>query len=119
MSEFLLMTALVSILGTGTFLLAPMDFTKECIVWNVFDENNEITKVLPDGSIQHAKASDCKEPVADGLLSNLILHAPWFYWIALLATGCAFVYTLLVPGGRIVLYVTGHYEDGQESDHKQ
>ena len=93
-----------------------------CIVWNTFDENNEITKVLPDGSVQQAKTGDCKEPVVDGLLGNLILHAPWVYWIALVATGCAFVYTLLVPGGRIMLYVMGHYEDKQDPvkfDHEQ
>ena len=113
---------LVNILCTGVLLLAPMDFTKGCIVWNALDENNEITNVLPDGSIQHAKAGDCKEPVVDGLLSNLVLHAPWFYWMALVATGCAFIYMLLVPGGRIMLYVMGHYADKQdhvESDHKR
>ena len=119
MLELILTMLLVSMLSIALFLLAPMDFAKECIVWNTFDENNEIKKALPDGSVQQAKTGDCKEPVVDGLLGNLILHAPWVYWIALVATGCGFVYTLLVPGGRIVLYVMGHYEDKQESDHKQ
>ena len=107
MLELLLTMALVSILGTGVLLLAPMDFVKGCIVWNAFDEIGGITNVLPDGSIQLAKAGDCKEPIVDGLLNNLILHAPWVYWIAFVATGCAFVYTLLVPGGRIMLYMMG------------
>ena len=110
MLNLMLHITLASALSVSLFMLAPMNFEQECVVYTSFDESNGIVNTLPDGTTQEAKANLCKEPVMDGTLSNVIQHAPWFFWLGLAALAFFSIYTIFIIGAPIMLYMMGYYE---------
>lgn len=76
MVSLILHISLASILATLLFMMVPMDFEQECIVYTQFEESAGIINILPDGTTQEAKANTCKESVTDGILGNVVQHAP-------------------------------------------
>ena len=71
-----------AILGFA-YLNAPIDFDRECVIYDEQDVETTTNAQI--------NAGDCKEPVLDGIFNNLLEHAPWMFWIEMILAGGAFI----------------------------